>query len=305
MNVSEVINITRKTALMDYIPPYQWEDDELIFCLNRAFNELIKMPLIKDQTTTAITRIKLLSNVGAYAYDSRVLQIDNARFLTNVNYGPLNKTTEGRLDKTISNWRNETGIPREYVVDGYSGYITIYPKFDSVGEVVGSSNISFNFVTMTISQTSGDLSAFAVGDEINVSGTTNNDVYFTVVTAGTTSIVVSGTMTMETNTSATLRKVRDTLLLSVKRLGATRFVVSDIENDTVISELRDDQAEGLIDGIAKRAFLKPHSQTLDPNKAEHHRGLFEEFKKGVKRDLILLNKPDRSRVPRSGSSIYY
>ena len=306
MNVAEVIDMTRKLALVDAIPPYLWEDDELIFCLNRAFNELIKSALpIKDQSTAAIMQIKLLSNLGIYAMDSRIIQITQARLQDDTTQAPLTRTTEIRLNQTVSDWRNETGTPREYAPGYSSGYLCVYPKFDDTGEIVGSSNISFVASTKTISQTGGDFSELAVGDEFNVSGTVSNNGYFTVVTVGTTSIVVSETLVNESNTSATIRKVRDTLLMTVSRLGTARFVVSDIAEDTEITELRDDQAEGLIDGIARRAFLKPTSQTLDPNKAEAHRQLFELFKKEIRRDMILLHKPDKSRVPRSGTSIYY
>lgn len=308
MNVGELINITRKFALQDYTPPYLWEDDELIFCLNRVFNELLKSALmIKDQSTTAIMEIKLLSNLGVYALDSRVIQVTQARLETDNTATPLTRTTEIRLNQTVSDWRNETGTPREYI-PGYSfGYLCVYPKFDDTGEYVGASDISFVSGTKTISQTSGDFSDLTAGDEVTITGATNtgNNSTFTVDTVGTDSFTVTGTLTTEASSSATIRLVRDTLLMTVTRLGTARFVVSDIENDTEITDLRDDQAEGLVDGIAKRAFLKPTSQTLDPNKAEYHRGLFEEFKKQIRRDTILLHKPDKTRVPRSGSSIYY
>jgi hypothetical protein len=93
--------------------------------------------------------------------------------------------------------------------------------------------------------------------------------------------------------------------MSVNRLPTSRFTTADITAATAITEIRDDHIDGLLDGIAKRAFLKPDSYTYYPEKAEYHRGLFEEFKKEVRRDMILLNKPDRTRVPRSGTSIGY
>ena len=180
--------------------------------------------------------------------------------------------------------------------------MSIYPKFDNVGEVIGASNISFDLATKTISGV--NLSVFVAGDSFNVSGTTLNNGYYTVATAGT-SIIVSETLVNELNQSATIRKVRDTMLMNVGRLATARFTVADIVAETEITEMRDDHIEGLTDGIAKRAFLKPDTYTYFPQKAEYHRGLFEEFKKVVKRDIILLHKPDKSRVPRSGSSIYY
>lgn len=304
--VAEVINWTRKLALQDNTLPYLWEDEELIYCLNRCYNELVKSALlIKDQSTIAMIEIKLLSNLGVYPLDSRVIQVTQARLEDDATQTPLTRTTEIRLNQTVSDWRNETGTPREYIPAYSSGYLSVYPKFDDTGEIVGASNISFVALTKTISQIGGDFSDLAVGDEISVSGTTSNNSVFTIVTLGTDTMTVSETVTGEILKSATIRLVRDTLLMTVSRLGTARFVVSDIENDTEITDIREDHADGLVDGIAKRAFLKPNSQTLDPQKAEYHRGLFEEFKKEVRRDMILLHKPDRSRVPRSGTSIYY
>lgn len=303
--VADVISWTRKLALQDEALPYLWSDEELIYCFNRCYNELVKPSLIKDQSTTAIVEIKLLSNLGLYALDSRIIQVNSARLETDTAF--LTRTTEARLDATVSDWKNETGTPREFAPSSASGYLSAYPKFDDTWEYVGASDISFVVATKTISQTGGDFSGLVVGDVVSISGSgvTANDTTFTVVTVGTTSFTVSETVTVGTNTSATIRKVRDTLLMSVTRLPASRFVVSDIENDTHITEIRDDHIDGLTDGIAKRAFLKPNSQTLDVNKAEYHRGLFEEFKKEVRRDMILLNKPDRTCVPRSGTSIGY
>jgi hypothetical protein len=287
---------------------YLWSDEELIHLFNRCYNELIKAALPqKDQSTVAITQIKLLSNLGLYALDSRIIQVETARLQSDTTFGPLNKTTENRLNGTVSNWRNETGTPREYAPGAASGYLSIYPKFDDTWEYVGVSNISFVSGTKTISQVGGDFSGLVAGDQVVVtgSGVTANNTTLMVVTVGTTSFTVSESITTALNTSATIRKVRDTLLMSVSRLPTARWTTQDITDETVITEIRDDHIDGLMDGIAKRAFLKPDTYAYYPQKAEYHRGLFEEFKKEVRRDMILLHKPDKSRVPRSGTSIFY
>lgn len=304
--VADVISLARESVLDDNdSQKYLWSNTELIYMLNRAYNELVKLSLIKDQSTTAIMEIKLLSNLGLYALDSRIIQVNSGRLETDT--GSLTRTTEARLDATVSDWKNQTGTPREFAPSSATGYLSIYPKFDDTWEYVGASDISFVVATKTISQTGGDFSGLVVGDVVSVSGSgvTANNTTFTVVTVGTTSFTVSETVTVATNTSAIIRKVRDTLLMSVNRLPTARFTVADITLATAITEIRDDHIDGLIDGIAKRAFLKPDTYTYFPNKAEYHRGLFEEFKKEVRRDLILLNKPDRTCVPRSGSSIGY
>ena len=302
--VADVINWTRMEVLDDADPlKYLWSDTELIHHLNRCYNELIKAALPqKDQSTVAITQIKLLSNVGLYALDARVIQVETARLKSDTTFGPLNKTTENRLNGTVSNWRDETGTPREYAPGAASGYLSIYPKFDKTYEVVASSVVTFN--GNTISLAGGNFSAFIAGDSINISGTLLNNGYVTVATAGTASFTVVETLVAESHI-ATFRKVVDTLLMTVSRLPSVRWTVQDITDETQITEIRDDHCDGFTDGIAKRAFLKPDTYTYYPQKAAYHKGEFDEWKKEVRRDMILLNRPDKSRVPRSGSSIYY
>ena len=306
VTVADVISWAREEVLDDNdSQKYLWSNTELVHHLVRALNRMFKIGMTKvDQTTEAIREIKLLSNLGVYALDSRIIQVKHARLESETINTNLNRTTESRLDNQVSDWRNETGTPREYCPGAYSGYLSIYPKYDDTGEILGASNITFA-TTKIISQVGGDFSDLAVGDEIDVDGTTSNDGVKTVATAGTTSIVVSETLVNESNTSAIIRKVRETLLMTVNRLANARYTLADIVALTVIEGLRDDHIDGLVDGIAQYAFLKPDTYTYYPQKAAYHKNEFKEFLVEVKRDIILLNKPDRSRVPRSGSSIYY
>lgn len=305
--VADVINWTRMEVLDDTDPQkYLWSDEELIHLFNRCYNELIKSALpITDQSTVAITQIKLLSNVTLYALDSRVIQVNTARLKSDTTFGPLNRTTEQRLDHTVNNWRDEVGTPREYAPGASAGYLSIYPKFDNAWEIIGVSDISFVALTKTISGLSENFTAFVPGDSINISGTVLNNGYFTIATVGAHFITVVEALVNESNVSAIIRKVRDTLLMTVSRLPTARWTTFDITNATPITEIREDHCDGFTDGIAKRAFLKPDTYTYYPQKAEYHRGLWEEWKTLVKRDIILLHKPDKSRVPRSGSSIFY
>lgn len=305
--VAEVIARTREEVLDDTdSQKYLWSNDELIHHLNRAANEIYKVarPAV-DQRTTDLMEVSLLSNLGVYALDSRVLSISDARLDDNALYGSLDIVTEASMNATSANWRATTGTPSS-IIPGYeSGYLCVYPKFDDTCEYVGDSDITFIAGTKTISQTDGDFSDLAEGDEVVVTGTTNNNTTFTVVTVGTTSFTVSETVTGESNTSATIRKVRDTLIMTVTRLMATRYVTADIAAATVITDLRDDWCDGLPDGIAKRAFLKPDSYTYYPQKAAYHKNEFKEFLGEVKRDVILLHRPDHTRRPRRGTTIGY
>ncbi len=100
-------------------------------------------------------------------------------------------------------------------------------------------------------------------------------------------------------------KVMDTLLLTVNRMPLTPFTIADIAAATDITDIKSMHHSKLLNGMAKRAFLKPDSETYDKGKAEYHRGLFEVDKKKIKRDIILFNKPDKTRTIRSGTGIYY
>ncbi len=309
MDVGTLIDRTRSEILDDTddaIGTPLWSDSDLISGLNQSLRKMYKACMVKtDQETIAITQIKLLSNLGMYDLDSRVLKIKNARFSVHVTYAPLEIETETHLDQTITNWRTTTGVPRKCCPNAASGRLSIYPKFDDTYEYVGVSNISFVAATKTISQVGGDFSGLAVDDSVNVDGTTPNEGYLTVATTGTTSFTVSETLVNESNTSATIRKVEDTLIMTVIRLPVTAFTVNDIADATDISDLRSDYHEDLMYGIAELAYLKADSQTFDISQSKLCGNEFARRLKQARIDMILLNKPDRSMKIRSGTGIGY
>ena len=306
MNVATLVERVRSEVLDDEIEPYLWTDTNLINYLNDTIDELAEDNLVMtDQSTASVAEIKLLSNQILHPIDDRVLQVRYGRLETNKT--DVIKTTEDWLNGNIADWRNTDGSAPTYFCPSVSkGYLSIYPKYDATYEYLGVANISFvGGATKSITQLTGDFSGLVAGDEIYISGTTDNNGFFTVVTAGTTSFTVSESVTTEASTSATIRKVMDTLLMTVNRISMTPFTVSDIADSTDITELKSVHHSKLLNGIAKKAFLKPDSDTYDKGKAEYHRGLFEVDKKRMKRDIILLNKPDRSRTIRSGTGIGY
>ncbi len=301
MDVGTLISQTRSQILDDTELPYGWSNSDLISGLNQSIRKMYKACTVKvDQETTAITQIKLLSNLGIYDLDSRVLKIKNARFSVHITYAPLEIETETFLDQTITNWRNTTGVPRKCCPNAASGRLTVYPKFDDTGEVTGT--FTFAQATKTISKVGGDFSAYAVEDVINIDGTDDNDGYVTVATAGTTSFIVTEALVNETH-SATLRRVEDTLIMTVVRLPITTFTVNDIANATDISDLRSDYHEDLMYGIAELAYLKADSQTFDLAQSKVCGNEFARRLKQARIDMILLSKPDRSMKIRSGTGI--
>ena len=303
MNVATLVSRMRVEILDDNITPYLWADSELIKVLNDTRDELAEENLIiTDQSTTSLTEVKLLSNINLHAVSDLVLMARFGRLKTD-EYD-LIRTTEDYLDGNITDWRNQTGShPMYFCPSAANGYLSIAPKYDDEGEYLGASNISFVSGTKTIVQPTGDFSDLAVGDEINVSGTVSNNGYFTVATSGTTSFTVTSALVTEGSTSAVIRKVRDTLILSINRLSVTAFTEADITSASAITDIKPLHHAKLFNGMAKRLYLKPDSETFDKGKAEYHRNLFELDKKRIRRTSIIFKKPDKAFTIRSGSGI--
>ncbi len=307
MNVATLIERVRSEILDDDIIPYLWSDTNLINYLNDAIDELIEENLIivDQDETSARTRIKLLSNLTTHSIYASVLYVRFA-YLLSTGYGVI-RTTEDWLNANISDWRTTTGSgPTYFAPSAWNNYLSIYPKYDTTYEYLGDGDIDFvGGATKSITQPTGDFSGLAVGDEIYITSTASNDGYFTVATAGTTSFTVSETVTGENDTSAKIRKVEDTLVMTINRMPQTPFGTGDIALATDITDIKSVHHSKLFNGMAKRAFLKPDSETYDKGKAEYHRGLFEVDKKKIKRSQILFNKPDKTRTIRSGTGIGY
>lgn len=305
MNVAELISRYRIEILDDNIEPYLWSNAECVNHLNDTIDELMEENLLTvDQTTTATVQIKLLSDTTLYALSDYILKVRHARL--NSTGFPLKIITEDWLNANVSDWRTTTGEDVVYVAPSAAkGYLSIFPKYDTTGSYTGTSDISFVASTKTISQVGGDFSALTAADSVNVDVTTSNDGYFTVATAGTTSFTVSEDLVDEDSTSAVIKLVRDTMIMTVNRLPLTAFSTTDITAATTITEPKALHHSKLFNGMAKRAYLKPDSETYDKTKAEYHRQLFEKDKKAIRRSLILLNKPDKALTIRSGTGIGY
>lgn len=306
MNVANVISRIRNEILDDDIEPYLWSNTNLINYLNDTIDELAEENLIivDQDTPSARTEVKLLSNLTLHSISSSIIHV-RFGYLKSTGYGVV-RTTEDWLNANISDWRTTTGNgPTYFVPSAWNNYLSIYPKYDDTYEYLGSSNISFSSGTNTISQPTGSFSGLKIGDEIYVTSTTYNDGYFTVATVGTISFTVSEALITESNKSAKIRKVMDTLVMTINRLTQTAFTTADITAATDITDIKSIHHSKLFNGMAKRAFLKPDSETYDKGKAEYHRKLFEDDKKKIKRSTILFNKPDKTRSIRSGTGIYY
>jgi len=302
MNVKEIADLARSTVLFDDKKPYRWSNIELVSSLNGTLDEFCRETLVLiDQTTPSVTQIKLLSNLGFYDLDSRIVVVKSARLLGGTGR-PLTKTSEERLDLYIPNWRNVTGTPRTWAPREQSS-LSIYPKYDAVGEVIGSSDISFASATKKITKAGATFTThFSIGDSINVSGTNNNNGSFTISALSDTEITVNETLVDEANKSAVLRKVKETLMMVVHRIPLTPFTDHDLEVSSPPSpEIKSIYHEGLLHGIGKRLFLKPDAETLDKRKAEEHRLLFEEVKAKAKIDFLRFTAIADTAGPHPGA----
>jgi hypothetical protein len=295
-----IIDLARKVVLDDTVgPEYLWKDDELIHYLNIIYEELYSETfLVEDRVTVALTQLKLLSNLGIYDLDDLILNVKEGAKLTvntNRNYGVLKRASEAYLDQLRPTWREVTDTPQCYIPDCGRSSLDIYPKFDATGEVVGISNITFTLATKKISKPGEDFTAhYAVGDEINISGTTLNNRYVTAAVVAATEITTNEALVDESLTSVTLRKVCDTLLMTVNRLPLVPFTVADITAiPAVAPEIKAKYHRELIYGIGREAFLKEDTQTLDLAASDRNGKRFEIFKAKVKKDLVFLNRSER------------
>ena len=307
MDVATLISRMRIEVLDDNITPYLWSNVELIYMLNDTINELVEenLMIVDQDSPSTRTEISLLSNTTIHSINTSILHV-RFGYLLSTGYGVI-RTTEDWLNANISDWRTTTGSgPTYFAPSAWHNYLSIYPKYDTTYYYLGVSNISFvGGTTKSITQTGGDFSGLAVGDKVYINYSTSNTGTFTVVTVGTTSFTVSETVTDEPNSSARIRKVEDTLVMTINRMPQTEFTSDDITAATTITDIQSVHHRKLFNGIAKRAFLKPDSETYDKGKAEYHRGLFEVDKKKIKRSQILFNKPDKTRTIRSGTGIGY
>jgi hypothetical protein len=290
MTAEEIIRLARR-QLDDFAEPYLWEDVELVAYLNDAINELCdKTHLITDSSTTAITQIKLLANVGKYSLDERVIWVKGARIEDKAD--PLVKKTESYMDNWHSEWRETTSIDPTGVTTivplmemNTVQKVQFWPKiYDETGEIIGNADIDFDLTTKKISKVGATFTDhFAVDDEFNVDGTSLNDGYYTVHTVAATEIIVHEALVDELHQSATLRRVEETAYLTVIRYPLLQV---DIDHLTLEPELPFNLHLKLIDGIKMNAYEKDDADTYIQQKADRARAKWNKTLDDIKRNRI-------------------
>jgi hypothetical protein len=280
--------------LDDTKEPYLWKTTELLTYLNRSQNDVFKETnLANDSSTAEICQIKLLSGLGFYALDPRILTIVSAQLASATQ--PLRIAFVDELNRWAPNWRARTGTPLYYIPESELSKIQVYPCFDTIGLVTGSSNISFDAATKSITKPSG-LSVYSIGDSISISGTADNNNVVTVSNVLDVELTIDETPVNEANTSAILRRVRDTVNLVVTRLPLNQITLSQTP------ELPFFYHDKLPHGAMRYAYLKPDSETYDRQASEIHGAIFAGFIEDVKREILKKTRRSNSTVgPRLGA----
>jgi len=137
----------------------------------------------------------------------------------------------------------------------------------------------------------------AVGNQVDIAGTLNDGV-FTVASVAADSFTVDEAVQTET-VATVVRKVRDTLLLSVTRLPLSQLTIGAWQTQS--PEIVSTDHNKLISGILRKAYLKRDSQTFDPKAAETHRLLFERDKGKAKTARDRLRHPAQILRPDAGT----
>lgn len=278
MTANEILTLGRG-LLDDEKVPYLWSTDFLVACLNRSINDVAKkVKCLRDSSTASICQFYALAGVHTYDISNKIVEILSIQLSEATK--PLERVTQRVLDRNRYAWRKSTGTPTYYLPEEEHLQVRLYPYYPDDYVVEGSSNISFVAATKKITKAAG-LSIFEQGDMINISGTTSNNGNVTVDTVSDTEIVVLETLVNENNTSAVLRRVEETVEMSVARLPLTAIASADLTVEPPFAEVYHD---GLVEGVLKYAYLKQDTETYDPQKSARHGLAFDAFIKEMQGD---------------------
>jgi len=302
MNIAEIVSLVRNEVLDDAVMPYLWTNAGLVSHFNRVYDELVRETYcIVDSSTVSVCQVPLLANQSLHAASPKVLKILSTWL--NSNGYPLDRKTEAFMNGYF-NWRATTGTyPYWLVMDSQNRNIVPYPKYDTTGYVAGASNITFNAAAKTITKVGETFTShYTTGDSIVVTGSLSNNGTLTLSNVTDTILTVNETPVNENLCSATLRKVRDTVLMRVARLPLVTYTASDLGLATPPTpELDATYHYGLMDGIAKYAYLKQDTETYDFERSKRHGDIFGEFKSSVALDMAILMEGDTVCSPHLGT----
>jgi len=301
MNTKEILTSTRYDKLDD-VKGYgkgfeRWKDDELVRHLNFILNEWCRQTLcLRDSSTEAICKILLLSNQHTYPMDSRIIAVHKGRLVSG--WPNVEVKDELWLSDNLWSWETRTGDPLYLVPDCEAAKVRIVPYFNSDGYFSGP--MTFAALDKSITKAGANFSTYlSAGNQVVITGTTNNNGTKTVVTATADAFTVSETVTDETPSAAIIQKVRDTLWLSTSRLPLLSLTLADWETQS--PEINFDYHPKLIDGILREAYLKQDTECYDPKASDRHGLRFEASKVLAKKEKYRLRHSSRVLVPNRGA----
>jgi len=283
-------------------PTPLWPDESLLRHLTTAVNEWCKETgCLRDHVTEAICKVNLLAGQHTYALDSRITEIHKGYLDSGSIVLPKN---DEWLDNNVGQWRTTTGNNNWILPDYDMGYLRIiYYPASSLGYWSGA--VDFTALSKTVAKTGALFSTYlAVGDEIVISGTTLNGTTavpktFTLATVAADSLTVSETVSDEAAVAAIIRKVTDTMWMTVSRLPLNPLTMAAITTQS--PEIRSEDHPYLVHGICREAYSKQDSQTLDVEKANKHRNLFEYYKKQGRAQRDWLRMSEQTMIPHPGT----
>jgi hypothetical protein len=309
MTGTEVITAARRW-LFDETTPYKWSEAELTDYLNWTLNEIAKVTdYIIDPSTVAITEIATTKGYQDYEFDTRILQIQNARLASETT--PLTKTTLKELNEAIPSWRYD------YRVTG-----------TDIGFEVNSGADIIRSVTT-------DLSGFEVGDLIVISGagSSGNNSMFEVASATTAAITLVTTDTLISETSGSSITITnpdaddpekylldyrqgyitlypcptsaDRVIFETVTLPGTAYSYgtggTSSNLGTLALPVRYDYHLDLIDGILCKAYRKSTPSCYNIEKAREHEAQFKKLLQKIIKDGIKLKRKQGNLTPHLGA----
>jgi hypothetical protein len=137
MKVSDLITIIREDYCRDTNTKRpEWTDASLIRKFDAAQKQACnRANLLFDDTTTAYTRITLVSGRASYDIDPRVTTIEGVIF----DGDKLTQKTQEELDRTQPTWRTDTGMLNKtvyFVIRGRKIRFNYVPDATDAGEVI-------------------------------------------------------------------------------------------------------------------------------------------------------------------------
>lgn len=295
MITGDIILLARE-RLQDTKSPYLWEDWELFLYLQQVYNEWVKETGSIRDFSSSFCIIPILCNQPTYSLNAQITEVEYGYLQTCKRF--VKTATDLYVSQFIPDWLTATGDTDYLVPDYDQGYFRIarYPD-STLGYFSGA--VTFTSATKTIAQTGTVFGPpLVAGDSVVISGTVSNNGTFTVVTATTGSFTVSETVVTETATAVIIRKVMDTLILTVTRLGTP---ITRVGSETQSPEMRTEDHIKLVDGIMREAYLKKDSDTLDPKASTDHGQIFERNKLMAKWEKDNLRNGDTVARPDYGA----